>query len=157
MARLLIVVLLATFAFPAAFACAPEKDPRTRALEAQNEAHALAREGRLGEAIVRYTDAIAIDPGIALIYHGRGVAYRDTGDYAAALADFTRAIELDPDRAVTYLERGKTYFTAGDFAPAEADLQHAVDISNNDPDIVYSALTLLDSIRSGDAALDASR
>ncbi len=137
-----------------AIACSPEKDARTQALEAQSEAHALAVEGRSDEAIARYTHAIALDPGIALIYHGRGVVYRDTGDYPAALADFNRTLELDPDRAITYFERGRAYFGAQDFAAADSDLQHAIDISNNDPDIFYPAQSLLDSIRSGDAALD---
>lgn len=150
------LLLLAAFV-AAATACAPEPDPRTRALQMQNEAHAIARQGSLGEAIARYTEAIAIDPSIALIYHGRGVAYRDTRDYAAALTDFNRALELDPRQVVSYLERGKTYFAAADFAAAEADLQHAIDASGGDPDIFYSAQALLDSIRSGDAALDASQ
>jgi tetratricopeptide (TPR) repeat protein len=153
--RLLLAFAIAA-AVASAMACASPKDARTQALEAQSDAHALARDGRLDEAIARYTDAIALDPGISLIYHGRGVVYRDTGDYAAALADFNRSLELDPDRPITYLERGKTYFAATDFAAAEADLQQAIDISNNDPDIFYPAQSLLDSIRSGDAALDAA-
>jgi len=135
-------------------ACAPPPDARTRALEMQSEAYAMVREGRLEEGIARYTDAIELAPGLALLYHGRGVAHRDRGDYDAALADFRRALELEPGRAITYLERGRAYYAVRDFAAAEADLQHAVDISGSDPDIVYPALALLDSIRSGDAALD---
>jgi tetratricopeptide (TPR) repeat protein len=157
MVRILLLGLIAVLALPSAFACETEKDARTQALEAQNEAHAFAREGRLDEAIARYTEAIAIDPSIALIYHGRGVVYREVGDHPAALADFTKALELDPDRAVTYLERGRTYFALEDFTAAEADIQRALDLSNNDPDIFYPAQTLLDSIRSGDAALDAAQ
>ena len=156
MIRILMAFAAVVFA-ASAIACASPKDARTQALEAQNEAHALAREGRLDEAIAHYIHAIALDPTIALIYHGRGVVYRDTGNYEAALADFNRALELDPDRSITYLERGRLYVSLEDFAAAEADVQHAVDTSNSDPDIFYPAQTLLDSIRSGDAALDASQ
>lgn len=137
-------------------ACGSPKDARTQALETQSEAHALAVVGRLDEAIARYTDAIALDPTIALVYLGRGQAYAGKQDYAAAVADFNRALELDPDRSVTYLERGRAYLAITAFAAAEADLQHAIDISNGDPDIFYPAQTLLESIRSGDAALDAA-
>ena len=139
-----------------AIACASPQDARTQALEARADAYQLARDGRTEEAIAEYTRAIGLAPDISLIYHGRGIAYRDARDHAAAVADFNRALELDPDSAATYLERGKTYFTATDFAAAESDLQHAIDISNSDPDIFYPAQTLLDSIRSGDAALDAA-
>jgi tetratricopeptide (TPR) repeat protein len=151
------VFTLALAVVLAGLACASPKDARTQALEAQSAAHALAVAGRSDEAIARYTDAIALDPAIALIYLGRGQAYAGKRDYAAALADFNRAIELDRDRSVAYLERGRAYLAVTDFAAAEADLQHAIDISNSDPDIFYPAQTLLDSIRSGDAALDASQ
>lgn len=136
----------------AGLACGPAKDARTQALEAQNEAHALVLEGRLDEAITQYSHAIALDPNIALIYQGRGVAYTGVQDYAAAIADFNRAIELDPDRSATYLERGRAYVGTQDFGAAETDVQHAIDISNSDPDIFYPAQALLGSIRSGDAA-----
>jgi len=136
--------------------CAPPPDARTRALEMQNEAYGMAREGRVEEAIARYTEAIGLAPEVALLYHGRGVAYRDSGDYGAAIADFGRALELDPGRAITYLERGRAHYAMEDFGAAEADLQRAVDASGSDPDIVYPAQKLLDSIRSGDAALDAA-
>lgn len=150
-------VVFATLLVMAAFvACAPPPDARTRALEMQNEAHAMAREGRLDEAIARYGDAIALAPDLALLYHGRGVVHSDRRDYLAAVSDFDRALELDPQRAATYLERGQAYYALEDFAAAEADLQRAIDISGNDPDIVYPARTLLDSIRSGDASLDAA-
>jgi tetratricopeptide (TPR) repeat protein len=138
-------------------ACAQPQDVRTQALEAQNEAHNLVVEGRLDEAITQYSQAIALDPNIALIYQGRGVAYAGVQDYAAAIADFNRAIELDPDQSATYLERGRVYVRTEDFGAAEADVQHAIDISNSDPEIFYPAEALLASIRSGDAALDAAQ
>lgn len=138
-------------------ACSSSNDAHTQALEMQNEAHALVLKGRFAEAIAQYSHAIALDPNVALIYQGRGVAYVGVEDYAAAIADFNRAIELDPDRAATYLERGRAYLGAEEFAAAEADLQHAIDISNSDPDIFYPAQAVLESIRSGDAALDASQ
>jgi tetratricopeptide (TPR) repeat protein len=100
--------LVVAFAVVLAFgiACASPKDARTQALEAQNEAHALAVAGHSDEAIARYTDAIALDPNIALIYLGRGQAYAGKQDYPAALADFNRALELDPNRSVATSNAG---------------------------------------------------
>ena len=157
MARQYLPALAVALLLVGAIACATPKDARTQALEAQNAAYQLAREGRTEEAIVEYTHAIALDPGIALSYHGRGVAYAGAGDYAAAVADFDHALDLEPDRASTYFKRGSAYYALADFTRAEADLQRAIDISAGDPDIFYPAQHLLESIRSGDAALNASQ
>jgi tetratricopeptide (TPR) repeat protein len=157
MARRYLPALAVALLLAGAIACSPPPDARTQALEAQNAAYQLAREGRTAEAIAHYTHAIALDPGLALSYHGRGVAYAGAGDYATAIADFDRALELDPGRAFTYFERGAAYYALADFPRAEADIQRSVDISGGDPDIFYPAQSLLDSIRSGDAALDAGR
>ncbi|HSP54836.1 MAG TPA: tetratricopeptide repeat protein [Dehalococcoidia bacterium] len=148
-----LLLTLAAGILATGIACSAPPDARTEALSVQNEAHALAVAGHIDEAIVHYTHAIALDPTVALLYHGRGEAYAGKQDYASALADYNKALELDPARSATYLDRGRAYFATRNFAAADADLQHAIDISAGDPDIFYPARALLDSIRSGDAAL----
>lgn len=43
-----------------------------------------------------YSDAIARNPGFAIAYNNRGVAYARLGDYARALEDFNQALRLNP-------------------------------------------------------------
>lgn len=151
LAGLLAVVLAAAILS----ACSSESDPRIEALKIETDAHRIALEGHHAEAIAEYSRAIAVDPGIALIYHQRGVSYGWIGDYQTAIADFDKALELDPARPFTYYERGATYYRLADFSRAEQDLQTALDMTS-DPDLTSPAMRLLASIRTGDAAIDAA-
>lgn len=137
---------------PAGLSCASQPDPRLEALKIEASAHRLATEGHHQEAIAEYTRAIQLAPDMPLLYHERGVSYTWTGDLAAAVADFDSALGLSPQRPSTLYERGAAYYRLGDFPKAEEDLQAAVDLTS-DPDVVIPAMRLLDSIRSGDAAL----
>jgi tetratricopeptide (TPR) repeat protein len=125
------------------------------ALKIEAGAHRLAIQGRHQEAIAEYTRAIGLAPDMPVLYHERGVSYTWTGDLAAAIADFDTALRLDPQRPSSLYERGAAYYRLADFARAEEDLRAAVDMTS-DPDVVIPAMRLLDSIRSGDAALGAA-
>jgi tetratricopeptide (TPR) repeat protein len=48
-------------------------------------------------AIADLSEAIRIDPAVALFYNRRGLFYEAKNDGAHALADFTAAIRLDPN------------------------------------------------------------
>ncbi len=155
--RIISVLALLTLALQAAvfLSCATKPDPRVEALKIEAGAHRLATEGRHQEAIAEYSRAIQVAPDLPILYHERGVSYTWTGDLAAAIADFDTALRLDPQRPSTLYERGAAYYRLADFAKAEEDLQAAVDMTS-DPDVVIPAMRLLDSIRSGDAALSSA-
>ena len=87
------------------------------------------RQKLYDDAITRYTEAIALNPELTEAYSNRGVAYRNTGDFAAAIADYSKAIDLDPEDARFYHGRGFAYFTTGDFAAAIADYSKAIDLN----------------------------
>ena len=59
-------------------------------------AYAYRKIEQPDKAIEECTTVIALTPGNALAYRGRGFAYYDKGDDAAARAEFERAIEADP-------------------------------------------------------------
>jgi len=61
-----------------------------------NAAIALANEGKVDEAIAAYQAVVATAPGVPLVHHNLGAAYKKKGDLAKAEAEMRRACELDP-------------------------------------------------------------
>jgi tetratricopeptide (TPR) repeat protein len=61
--------------------------------------NALARNNDLGQAIVDFNKAIALNPGFAPAYDRRASAYVAKGDYTSAVADATRSAELTSKKA----------------------------------------------------------
>jgi tetratricopeptide (TPR) repeat protein len=94
----------------------PGEKPKTSVsmdLEAQNlfqelerRAHAHQSVGRFREAAQCFGEIIAMTPGLASAYVGRGTALQQDEQYEAALADLNRALELDPKNADAYRRRG---------------------------------------------------
>jgi len=48
----------------------------------------------IDKAIADYTEAIRLDPNLALAYNSRGIAYQKIGEEAKAAADFVKAKQL---------------------------------------------------------------
>ena len=82
----------------------------------------------IDRAIEAYSHAIDLNPDFADAYNNRGIAYADTGDFAAAVADYNTAIDLDPEEALPYNNRGVAYRNTGDFDAAIADFNKAMDL-----------------------------
>jgi Flp pilus assembly protein TadD len=58
---------------------------------------ALARQGRIKEALQHFQKALDLDPGYAEVYNNLGVLMRQLGRNEDAAAFFKRARELRPD------------------------------------------------------------
>jgi tetratricopeptide (TPR) repeat protein len=80
------------------------------------------------QAMEAYTKAIALDPGMADAYNGRGIARRSMGQAKQAIEDFTRAIELDGDFAQAYRNRGSAWHGEMQHDKAIVDLTRAIEI-----------------------------
>ncbi|MHC4251331.1 MAG: tetratricopeptide repeat protein, partial [Planctomycetota bacterium] len=76
-------------------------------------------------AIEEYTKAIALDPGLADAYNGRGIAHNVRGEFEQAIEDFSRAIELDGGFAEAYRNRGRAQHGQLKHAEAITDLSKA--------------------------------
>jgi tetratricopeptide (TPR) repeat protein len=62
------------------------------------------------KAIADYTQAIRLEPNIAIFYNQRGIVYYSTGDYNKAIADIETAIQLEPNNTTfkqTYLDNAR--------------------------------------------------
>ncbi|GAB4482210.1 MAG: hypothetical protein Kow00124_30890 [Anaerolineae bacterium] len=83
-------------------------------------------QGRYGQAINAFDEAIRINPQNAAAYYNRGQAQYDLGNYEAALADFSAVIALHPDYPWVYEERGQTYLALERYEEALADFDHMI-------------------------------
>lgn len=91
-----------------------------------NEANALKREGRIGEAIGVYQDAVRQNPTSAVALHNLASAYGDAGNYADADRVAAMAQQAGLDRVETWLVRARAKFGLSDFQGAEADYRAAL-------------------------------
>jgi tetratricopeptide (TPR) repeat protein len=77
-----------------------------------------------------YNRAIRINPYNAGTYIGRGVAYKNIGQYDLALEDYDQAIRLDPNFAPGYNSRGGVYLNSGNFELACNDFHSAYELGD---------------------------
>jgi len=55
--------------------------------------------GETDSAIMKFTEAIRLDPNYALAYNNRGYVYYLRQDYDRAIEDYEIALRIDPDQA----------------------------------------------------------
>ncbi|HEX9569304.1 MAG TPA: tetratricopeptide repeat protein [Rhodospirillales bacterium] len=117
-----------------------------RALQFGNtEAQVLARRGRGYEdkglheqAIDTYSQAVALDPGFADAYFGRGWARLAKGAYGDAAQDFQRMIALRPDAADAYFGRAWALEQQGDGEQAIRQYGEAIRLQPSHADAHFS-------------------
>ena len=86
----------------------------------------LQRERRFEEAIVKYDEAIRLDPSYAEAYGNRGSAYYDLGKFDQAIQNQDSAIRLDPQDAIAYYNRANAYGSLNQHRRAIQDLDSAI-------------------------------
>ena len=78
-----------------------------------------------------------LDPKGSAGYFGRGLAYRNRGEYDKAIAGFTEAIRLDRKDASAFRWRGRAYEKRGDRGKAIADFTDVIRLNPNDAQAYY--------------------
>jgi tetratricopeptide (TPR) repeat protein len=84
------------------------------------------KHGDYNEAIVDLSEAIRLDPKLALAYCVRGVAWYRIEELDKAIADLDEAIRLDPSNAVAFVDRGMVRNRKRDHDGAITDLDEAI-------------------------------
>jgi hypothetical protein len=79
------------------------------------------------KAISDFTEAIRLDPNLALAYLDRGYAYSHYGNPDKAISDYNDAIRLDPHLALAYFNRGTAYQNQGNLDKAISGMLVGVD------------------------------
>jgi Flp pilus assembly protein TadD len=94
-----------------------------------------ARRGMLGPAIQDMEQALKLAPALPHAALDLGIAYFDSGQYAAARGWLQRAREQPADRFVASYFLGLALYRLGDYAGAQASLKEA----EPDPELRWSA------------------
>ncbi|XP_037113437.1 hsc70-interacting protein isoform X2 [Syngnathus acus] len=82
-------------------------------------------EGDLQKALDLFTEAIQLNPCLAILYAKRASVYVKMQKPNAAIRDCDRAIEINPDSAQPYKWRGKAHKMLGHWEDAARDLATA--------------------------------
>lgn len=97
-------------------------------------AMALHHLGRLDDAILGYTRALAIDPTWVKAHEWRGFSLSLLGRHVQALPDLDLALQQDPGNPWLSFIRGKVHAALGDLAAAEQDFWKCVDADAQNAD-----------------------
>ena len=76
------------------------------------------KQGRNGEAIKAYEQALRLRPNSVEAYNKLGDAYYYAGNFYKALEAYKQAVRIKPDMAEAYYNLGMTYMELGDRASA---------------------------------------
>jgi protein O-GlcNAc transferase len=83
------------------------------AIDAFQRAVAFHRDGKIGEAIAAYQDAIILDNSFHPALYGQGCAWEARGDDASALSCFEKAVSIAPDHGESQHNMGKVFHKLG--------------------------------------------
>jgi tetratricopeptide (TPR) repeat protein len=89
---------------------------------------ALARQGRLDEAVASFQRAVQMKPDDAVAYGNWGLALTMQGKPDEALACYRRALELKPDFAEGYSNLGRLWMDQGRIEEALACFRRALEL-----------------------------
>lgn len=96
-----------------------------QANEKKMEAINALGEGDLQKALDLFTEAIKLNPSLAILYAKRASVYIQMQKPNAAIRDCDRAISINPDSAQPYKWRGKAHRLLGHWEEAARDLATA--------------------------------
>lgn len=131
----------------------PLPPPSAYVAELQQKAQALLTEGRLPEAIERYSELITHRPDFAEGHYKRGNAHNRSGSSEAALADYDRAVALDPQYAHAWCNRGTVLERLKRWDEALASYDRALQLNPNDAFACYNRASVLRELDRPEAAL----
>ena len=105
------------------------------------EAAVFIQNGDYESAVLKYKEAIALEPKSSLAYNLLGLAYRfqfaltKNEDYRKEeIASFQKAVELDPSYWVSQINLGNSYYSLGDKKKAAGYFTKALEIYPEHPE-----------------------
>ncbi|OZC11647.1 tetratricopeptide repeat protein [Onchocerca flexuosa] len=89
-------------------------------------------EGDFEKAVVHFTNAIELNPGLAVLHAKRANALLKLNKPNSAIRDCDKAISLNADSAQSYKFRGRAHRLLGNFVEAHRDLAMACKLDYDD-------------------------
>jgi suppressor of tumorigenicity protein 13 len=103
-----------------------------KANDKRDEAMAAFGEGNFDEAVKLFTEAIELNPGLALLHAKRANALLKLRKPVSAIRDCDKAIAINPDSAQAYKFRGRAKRLLGHWVEAYHDLGMACKLDYDD-------------------------
>jgi len=110
--------------------------------DANNRGMNALRQNDYDTAVTEFTEAIRLNPDIAVYYFYRGEAYNFKEDWDKAIDDYTKAIQLNPNYAEAYASRAWAYYGFNDITNALANIDAAkqIDPDNSSANYLYGEI-----------------
>jgi tetratricopeptide (TPR) repeat protein len=112
-------------------------------LQLVHQANDFRRQGQLEDALARYDQALAIQPGFFEALYNRGILLWEMKRDEEALASLEKAIALRPDHAATWNNRGNVLRNLGRHQEALASFDQALTLKPDFPGALYNRANLL--------------
>ena len=149
-----IPVLMGAVALDPVQAVASETVPPVHAMQADQADRSFRQgqlqrhKGHLEEALVLYTEAIALNPEHVLAYVARGGILGELENYTAAIADYDAALALNPELAGAYGGRGLARYRNGETTAGAQDLLYAARMyrAQDRPNEYFSTLRIIQQL-----------
>lgn len=106
----------------------PSEEDRDKANDLRGQAQSLFSERKFDEAIDMYTQAILLNPMMALFFAKRGQCFLKSNKPNACIRDCNAALEKNPDSAAAYKFRGRAHRLLGHWEDSARDLRQACKI-----------------------------
>ena len=106
--------------------------------ECKARGNAAFKDGRYGEAVAHFSDAIAADGSNAVLFSNRSGALASLGRYADSLEDAERAVALRPDWAKGYSRKAAALYGLGRYADAVATYDAGLHVEPANPQMVQA-------------------
>jgi tetratricopeptide (TPR) repeat protein len=97
----------------------------------------IAQEGLYYRAIIKYSQAIQLDPNFSEAYLKRGIAFQQISRPDLAVKDYNKVIQLDRNNAQAYFNRGIANAGWGYVEKALKDYDQAVRLDPNEAAYYY--------------------
>jgi tetratricopeptide (TPR) repeat protein len=114
----------------------------------------LASQGKPGEAIDQYSQALRVNPKYALGHYNLGCALASQGRLNEAIQQYDQAVQLQPDFTQAHYNLGCTLASQGRFVEAIEQYQQALRLKPDDPEIHNNLGTALASSGKLSEAID---
>ncbi|MBK6939314.1 MAG: protein kinase [Planctomycetes bacterium] len=98
------------------------------------EGRAAVESGNTADALLKFTEAIALKPDDATFYVERGKAFYKLSRYEEAIRDFTQALTLDPNQARARVWRGTTMCQEGSPEERSRGFEEVMQVLEQNPD-----------------------